>query len=168
MIILLFTLISYNSFAKGNITINYENKEVKKNKIDRIEIKNDGVEIIAKKGPGCFIPFKKVVETPRVQIPNCETCQRTDEQVKQEFIEMFQNAKAPDVSCDVKDKNVAGYDFTGRTVINGQSVLIRRGVVFDMAYYDKNVKSHADDEDDSALGEALNSIGKTLFNFLIY
>ena len=168
MTLLLLTLISYNAFAKGNITLNYENKEVKKDKIDRILIKDEGIEVTSKKGPGCFIPFKKVIETPRVQIPNCETCQRTDEQVKQEFIEMFQNAKEPDISCDVEDNEVAGYEFTGLTMINKESAFVRRGVVFDMAYYDKNVKTNSEKEDDSALGDALNSIGKTLFNFLIY
>lgn len=145
----------------GTLTIESPNYKDRSEPLRKIEISSVGLTLTGMKGSLCFLPFEKIVAASSTR--GCEGSEKkTKQDIIEEYKEIFGNAEQPHISCTLDSKHSPiGFNFTGRTKLAGEPVLMVRGLMLDRVGYENDYPIEPEEED-SAGTKALQSLGKGL------
>lgn len=143
----------------NTLTLEFPNKKNRVEKISSIRVDRDGINITGVKGALCRISFAAIEKVSwKVRCAGTEEVDTVS--IRQEYKEIFNNASKPIISCTFDSQNkVIGFDITGQTKLNGEPVLLQRGLALEMDAYRRDYP--VEEEDDTGT-EVLESLGRGL------
>ena len=144
-----------------------KSKSYKITKISKIELgpeKGSGILVETTKDVICVIPINKIIETPRVKYAGCTGCMKTDEELESHYSQMFLNGVDANVSCDVIEDEVVGFEFFGATTIDEEGMFTSYGMTFDMAQYREGPFA-VPEKGRSSIERFLRSAGKVILKY---
>ena len=144
----------------GSLTIESPNYKDRTEPLRKIEISSVGLTISGMKGSLCFLPFDKIVAASSTH--SCEGSEKKSKQdIIDEYKEIFGSAEQPHITCTLNSQHSPiGFNFTGRTKLSGEPVLMARGLMIDRIGYENDYP--IEQEEDSVASGAIELLGKGL------
>lgn len=149
-------------YKNGSLTIVSPGPKERTEELKSIKVDHLGITISGLKGAYCFIPFEKILNVTPTG-PRCEGSElKSKKQVIAEYSEIFNNAKNPNVECTFDSSySLIGFHLTGKTILNGEPVLMAKGLMLERIGYDRDYPIKEEEEDGSGTA-ALKLLGKGL------
>ena len=126
--------------------------------------KGNGILVETTKDVTCVIPLNKIINTPRASYPGCTDCMRSDEEVESHYSQMFLNSVDANVSCDLVEDEVVGFEFLGATTIDDEGMFTSYGMTLDMAEYREGPFA-VPEKKRSSIERFLRSAGKVILEY---